>query len=147
MQGGDISAEVPPRILVVFEGLIGLLPGRKAEAQFALYRRTHRYAKAAALFELNDAAVRRIWDMTWRHRHAVDAVTFLGEEFAEPLRDVMDREQVPIGHLTVTEPHLLARELAYRPDIVAVYDANPANALTYGAKGRHTNPHQPNFLN
>lgn len=146
MEGGDISNEFPPRILLVFEGLIGLLPGKKAEAQFAVYRRTRRYTKAAGLFELNEPVARRIWELTWRFRRAVDAVTFLGEEFVAPIQQRMDDEQLPIGHLVATQPHLLARELAYRPDIVAVYDPDPNHAFTYGSKGRHADPHNPYFL-
>jgi hypothetical protein len=146
MEHGDLSNEVPPRILVVFEGLIASLPSKKAEAQFTLYRRTRRYAKATALFELNDAVARRIWEMTWRFRHAVDAVTFLGEEFVEPIQNLLDGEQLPLNHLVATQPHLLARELAYRPDIVAVHDPDPAHAFTYGSKGRHTIPSNPHFV-
>jgi hypothetical protein len=98
------------------------------------------------LFQINDPVGRRIWDLAWRYGQAVDAVTWLGEEFVDPIREVMDGEQLPIGHLIATKPHLLARELAYRPDIVAVHDPDPTHAFTYGSKGRHTDPHRPHFL-
>lgn len=146
MQGGDISNEVSPRLLIVFEGLLGILPDSKARAAESVARKARRWKRAVKTYEINEPMARAIWDVTWRYHQSVDVVTYLGDEFADALRDRLDEESLPIGHVMATEHHLLARRLAYAPDIAAVYHANPEHRFTYGSKGYLISPQTPQLL-
>lgn len=147
MQGGDISNLVVPRLVIVWDGLLGILPSKTAEAKFDTYMRFKRYKRAINLYRINEPLAARIWDLTWRLNFSVDVVTFTGgDDFAEHVEKRIERENLPIGHVWFEEPHLLARSLAYRPDIAAVFDANPNHVFTYGSKGRIVSPSQPNLV-
>lgn len=148
MEGGDISNLVVPRIVVVWDGLLGYLPSKPAEAKFASYTRFKRWKRAVALFEINEFMARQIWDLTWRKNFSVDVVTFTGgDAFAEALKErIEDREQLPIGHIWFEEPNNLARSLAYRPDVACVIHANHHHQLTFGSKGRLISAQNPSLL-
>jgi hypothetical protein len=148
MQGGDLSNSVVPRLVIVWDNLLGVLPSKPAEAKFSTYIRFKRWKKAVSLFEINEGMARQIWDLTWRKNFAVDLVTFTaGDDFAEALRErIEDREQLPIGHVWFEEPNNLSRSLAYRPDIACVIHANPHHQLTFGSKGRFISATTPSLL-
>lgn len=147
MQGGDISNLVVPRLVLVWDGLLATLPSRTAEAKFDTYMRFKRYKRAINLYEINQGVAQRIWDIVFRLNFSVDVVTFTGgDEFAEQVEQRIERENLPIGHVWFEEPHLLARSLAYRPDIAAVFDANPHHQFTFGSKGRIVDPQNPNLV-
>ena len=146
MYKGDISNEVSPRLVVVFEGLLGVLPNARVRAAESVARKARRWKKAVSLWEINELAGRAIWDVTMRKHQTVDVATYLGEEFAEALAERLDDENLPISKVWATEPHLLARELAYRPDLAAIYDPNPAHQFTYGGKGRILGPESANLF-
>jgi hypothetical protein len=145
VQGGDISNEVSPRLVVVFENLLGLLPTKAHEAKVSTYLKFKRYQRAVNVFELNELLARRIWDVTWRLKFSVDVVTYVGDEFAEAVRERIDREDLPIGHVWHKTPQVLARELAYMPHVAAIYDPNPSHQFTFGSKGRIISPHDPSM--
>lgn len=138
MQGGDISNEVSPRLVVVFEGLLGVLPDRKERRVETVVRKFGRRAqqqkRAVSAYEINEPLARVIWDTVWRYRYSVDVVTYLGAEFAEALTERLDVEGLPIGRVWADEPHKLARRIAHMPDVAAIYDNE--NHLMYGGKGR-----------
>lgn len=137
MQGGDISNLVVPRLVIVWENLLGILPEKADEAKFSTYLRFHRWKRAVNVYRINEPLAQRIWDVTFRLNFSVDVVTFLGcEDFAEAVQERIDREGLPVGHVWFEEPSQLARSLAYRPDIACVFDANPHHQLTFGSKGR-----------
>lgn len=146
MQKGDISNQITPRLLVVFEGLLGILDGPKARAKEATARKMHRWKHAVNQYELNDIVARHIWDVTWRKHYSVDVVTFLGVDFALALQDYLDEHQLPVGHIRSSTPDRLARELSYDPSVLAVYDPDPSHVFTYGGKGRILSPTEPNFF-
>lgn len=147
MQGGDISNEVSPRLVVVFEGLLGILPERREHvAELALRKLGRRSAQAKRsvnAYEINEPLAHVIWDTVWRYRYSVDVVTYLGEEFAEALTERLDREGLPIGRVWADEPHKLGRRIAHMPDVAAIYDNE--HHLIYGSKGR-TLPAAPTTL-
>lgn len=147
MQGGDISNLVTPRLVVVWENLLGLLPDKTDEAKFAAYMRFRRWRRAVNTFQINEPLAQRIWDITYRMNFSVDVVTFLGgDDFADEVRERLDREGLPIGHVWFEEPHLLARSLSYRPDIACVFDADPRHTLTFGSKGRIVSAAVPDLI-
>lgn len=146
MQGGDISNYVSPRLVCVFEGLIGLLPDTKARAQEAVYRKAKRWARAARTYEVNEEMAKHIWDVYSRTDYSIDVVTYLGDDMAEAIAEVLDDERLPIGRVFATTPDQLARRIAHMPDLAAIYDPNPSHRFTYGSKGRLTNPATPNLM-
>lgn len=134
MKDGDISSEVAPRILVVFEGIIGSLHPKK-EKQYLRAVRRSRWDEAISCWELNEHSLRVIWDLTYRRAQAVDVVTFVSQQFADVLAARLDEEDMPVHRVWFSTPPRLARMLAYMPDVTAVYDADESHVFTYGAKG------------
>lgn len=140
MQKGDISNYVEPRLIVVFEGLLGLLPIEK-EKRANILAKIGQWKRVVELYEINDMLARHIWDQTKRHSRQVDVVTYKGVQFAEAVSDKLDEEMLPVGRVWSTEPHLLSRSIAWRPDIAAIYDPDPQHLLTYGSKARLLSPY------
>jgi hypothetical protein len=139
MQNGDISNEVVPRLVIAYEGMLGLLPEKPDRYVTELVarkfgRRARMAQRTVDAYEINDALARVIWDTTWRHRYTVDVVTYLGEDAVAPLEARLDVEGLPIGRVWATTPDRLARRLPYMPDVAAVFDNE--NHLLYGSKGR-----------
>ena len=148
MQGGNISNRVEPRLLVVFEGLLGIHADARARAKYSAAMKLHRYGTAIKTFELNERLQRSIWDVTYgRFNYAVDVVTFLGEKLVNPLSDLLDEQGLPIGHVTYSDKLLLARSLNYRPDVAGVfYPAASHPDFAFGSKGYAVNPSNPNLM-
>jgi len=146
MQGGDISNEISPRLLIVWENLLGLLPTKADEAKASTYLRFKRYSRAVDVFTLNAALADRIWDVTWRFKYSVDVITWLGPEFADALRGRLDHEDLPIGHITAEDPQQFARRLAYLQHVAAIYDPDPSHRFTFGARGRIISPARPDLI-
>lgn len=146
MEGGDISNLVVPRLVIVFENLLGLLPTKADEAKAAAYIRFGRWNRAARVFQINEALAARIWDVTWRLNYSVDVLTYVSPDFATAVAKRIDKEDLPVGNVWFDEPHLLARRLAYMPQVAAIYDPDPAHQFTYGSKGRIVSPVNPNLI-
>ncbi|MFE2100857.1 hypothetical protein [Streptomyces sp. NPDC059468] len=147
MERGDISNEVVPRLVVAYEGMLGILPEKPERVHELVTRkfgRRQRMAKRTVdAYEINDALARVIWDTTWRFKYSVDVVTYLGDDAVGPLEARLDAEGLPIGRVWATTPERLARRLPYMPDVAAVFDNE--HHLIYGSKGR-TLPAHPTTL-
>jgi hypothetical protein len=122
-----------PRLLIVFEGAIGVLPVDK-QAAFDKAVRKRRWWEAIDLYELNELILSKILDLHWRLDINITVVTWMGEDAELAISMRLDDEGIPVGTMS-SSPNRLARELAYRPDIMAVYDPDPAHVFTYGGKG------------
>lgn len=147
MQGNDLSNEISPVLIVIFEGLIGLLPEAKDRLRYDRAMNRGRYREAAEAFHINRRMVDAIWDVVWNKAHRVEAVTFLPAELTNHLFTRMELHDIPIGRLEVArDTHHFSRELNYRPWVAAIYDADPAHRFLWGGRGRITSPHQPNLL-
>lgn len=140
MKGNDLSNRVVPRDVVVWEGLVGLLPDPKVQGIEAKYRKRKRWDEAVACYEVNELLARKIWDITWRGYLQLDLITYLGNDFALSLEARMERENMPFSRVWATEPNILARSIVLQPDIRTIYDANPHHQFTYGGKGRILEP-------
>jgi hypothetical protein len=125
--------------------LIGILPTVKAQAKYNLAMKTRRYRSAVNAYELNPAMIPHVWDITFRKNFNMDVVTFLGDDFAEELRERLDDEGLPLATVRSSKPDKLARSLAYDPSVYAVYDPDPSHIFLYGGKGRITDPNKPDF--
>jgi hypothetical protein len=141
MEGGDISNEVSPRLLFVFENLLGLLPTKDHVAKVDKYFRRKRYAKAVEVFEPNETLANRIWDMTWRLKHTIDVVTWIPGPFHHYVQQWIDDQDLPIAHVTHENPTTFARKLSYMPHVAAIFDPDPSHQFTWGHKGRILAPH------
>uniref|UniRef100_A0AAU3I998 Uncharacterized protein n=1 Tax=Streptomyces sp. NBC_01393 TaxID=2903851 RepID=A0AAU3I998_9ACTN len=139
MQGGDISNEVVPRLVIAYEGMLGILPEKPEGYVQELVarkfgRRARQVQRTVDSYEINDMLARVIWDTVWRHKYSVDVVTYLGEDAVGPLEARLDVEGLPIGRVWSTTPERLARRLPYMPDVAAIFDNE--HHLLFGSKGR-----------
>lgn len=136
MQNGDLSSQVVPRLVLVFEGALGFLPESKLLAYNALGSQGD-WWRAARCWDLHELMCRKIWDVVFRQSFQLEVVTYAGpDDFADALQVRFDEENLPISRTLASTPARMARRLAYAPDIAAVYDADRANAFKYGGKGR-----------
>lgn len=140
---GDLSNVPVARFLLLFEGLVGVLPDAKARAKFDGYRKVHAYKRAVAQFQINELCAKVIWDTTWRRNYSVDVVTFLGDEMVEFVEDRIEDWGLPVGHVWTEDKYLLARSLNYRPDVIGIFHPNPADWAVYGSKGFVVDPANP----
>ena len=146
MQRGDISNEIVPRLVIVFENLLGILPNKRAEAKVSTYLRLKQWKRAVNTYEIHEPLAHRIWDITWRLHYQVEVCTYLGPDFGKALRERLDDEDLPISRVWDTKPHTLARKLAHMPYVAAIYDPDPGHQFTYGSKGRVLTPGTTHLL-
>jgi hypothetical protein len=143
---GELSNEVPARILVVFENLIGILPDTKTKALEKLARKRKKWDLAASYYQLNVPTSRGIRDLYRRHHYRVDVITFTDPLFVPAIRDRMDSRNLLFGDVYYYDMEELLSDLTYDPWIVAVLDPDPAHLLTYGSRGRLTTPQDLNLM-
>ena len=134
MKGNDISNYVEPRLLFVFEGLLGNPPKKDTKLKRAL--KWHRWETAVNEYELNEMTVHIINDIVWRKRYNVDVITWHPPEFAKVLEDRLSDEGVWVSRVVSDNSVRLARSLPFRLDIAMICDPDPKHTLRYGAKGR-----------
>lgn len=147
MKNNDIANAVVPHDVIVFEGLLGLLPeDAKSIAAEEKFRRKRKWDKAVACYEMNEMLARKIWYMVWHHSAEYDVMTYLGKEFAEELEKRIEEEGLPIRRVFADDPYIFARSLILMPDVRTVYDPNPFNRFVFGKKGRVLLPDQFNML-
>ena len=156
MEKGDISNEVPRRFLLVFEGFLGfpppepepeMAPGRwKIFGGKAKRSGPDAWLEWAHSWTINERLAMHIWDAARRYNYTIEVITFLGQNFADVIEEMIDEEQLPVSRVTAHDKHLLVRELAYRPDVVGVFHANGADTFLYGGKGYLRDPDHPALL-
>lgn len=135
MQHGDLSSDLPKRILAVWEDTLAFVPD-PAVALEALARRIGRHKRAVRYWLEKDMARGRLWQASSRYGVRIEVATFLGDGFADALSERLDTEGWPVSGyvLTYANPGVLGRELAGRRDILSVYDLDPKRALHYGSR-------------
>lgn len=146
MRGNDLDNAIVPRDVLVFEGLLGLLPDEKVARQERKFRSKKRWAEAVGCYEINELLARKMWDMAWRYSLEIDLMTYLGHPFATALEERIDRENLPVRRVWSEEPNILARRLATMPDIRTIYDPYPEHQFLYGGRGRIITPEQAHML-
>lgn len=134
MYKNDLSNRMMPRLVVVFEGAVGVVPDEKAKDYHKIISRRKvsdmDWWHAIKCYDLNNLILSKILDLHWRKDINVSVVTWLGEGAALAISERLDDEGIPAGVFAST-PVKLARELVYRPDIIAVYDPDPDHVFTY----------------
>jgi hypothetical protein len=135
LKGNDLSNVVTPRLVLVFEGALGFLPEARVR-DFNYHGSRGNWRLAWQEWELDDLAMRKIWDVTFRQSFQLEVVTYVApEEGAPALAERLEEESLPITRVTASTPARMARRLAYAPDVAYVYDANRENAFKYGSRG------------
>lgn len=145
VEKGDISGTPSPRLLFVFEGLIGHPPtGPVHQVVHGLSQRLGRSSIAVAQWEIDPTMVQQLNDLFWRHNYRSDVVTFLGVNFAVALLRRFEELVLPVSNvLAFDSPEALAHNLALMPDVVTVYDGARSRKMLYGSKGRYvSDPHR-----
>lgn len=146
MRRGELSNERLPRVLIVFEGLVGVLPDAKTRALEALARKRKKWEQSVGYYQLNVPTSRGLRDMYYRHRTRVDVITFVGPDFADAIRDRLDSRNLLFGDVHYYTAEELLSDLTYDQSILGVLDPDPSHALRYGSKGRYCSPEQMNLM-
>lgn len=144
MKGNDIAGTVAPRILILFEGVVGFITS-EGEAAFQRCLDQEKWLEAARCWMLNDLTLAKLADLGRRLSVNVELVTYAGpQEFADALEVIIaDQENVPIRRVMASTPERTARRATFAQDIISVYDPEPVRSMAYGRKGRHlTSVHQ-----
>lgn len=134
MRDGDLSNEVVPRLLLVWEGAVAFCTDEK---KLQRYLGQFRWGKVVEQFAANDLMISKIWDVTKRQSLTVDIITYYPTEIRPRLEEWLEDEGVPFGACWSADPQVLARKLAHMPDVARVYDPDPQRAMAYGSKGIH----------
>jgi hypothetical protein len=148
LKGNDLSGVSAPRVIIVFEGVLGFITGEGEEA-FRKYAEVHNWLSAAKCWSLNDLALAKLTDLCVRLSVNVEVATYAGpQEFADALEFILcDLELVPVRRVIASTPQRTARRATFATDIISVYDPDPMRSLAYGGKGRHlTSVHQLGIL-
>lgn len=140
MQYGDLSNQVSPRILLIFEGSLGYLADVDRR-KYAKVVRRGRWDLAVRYWHFNEMYVRQILWLYHKRNVNVEIVTFLGEDFAGELAARLDEEKIVVHDVWASTPTMLARQIPYMPDLSQVYDPEPDRWLTYGSKGTYIRSH------
>jgi hypothetical protein len=137
MKNGDISNVVQPRLGLVFEGALGHI-SKEGVPVFNQWATEGDWQSAWQCWNLDRWMSRKMWDVVQRQGINVNVVTYIGygeEGSRQGLQDLLDDNHLPVSDVLVTTAELLSREIAYMPDLVRIYDANPDTAFMYGHKG------------
>ena len=135
MKDGDLSNEVAPRAIYVFEGLVGKIPNSQVGAKAKVFERLHQWKRLVACYEIDLLTRSVLWDQLRRYDLQFDVVTFKGQGFADALERYLDRNDIPFSHCYGTTPSDLAKSLAYTPHVKWVIDPEPTRMFAYGDRG------------
>jgi len=144
---GELSNEVLPRLFIVFEGLVGILPDTKAKTLESVARKRKKWAQAVDYYLLNTGStVRGMRDLYWRHRFRVDVITFIDPAFVIPVQNKLDSHNLRFGDVHFYDRGTLLDDLTYDPSIIRVLDPDPMRSLAWGGKGSYCDPSQLDLM-
>lgn len=146
MLKGELSSETLPRIYVVFENLIGLLPNAKDRIAEQLARKRKKWEQAADYYQLNIKTSQGMRDLYWRQHFRVDVITFIDPAFVSAIRNRLDSRNLLFGDVHYYDTEMLLADLTYDPAIIAVMDPDPHHVLLWGSKGRYCSADQFNLI-
>lgn len=146
MKKGELSNTVLPRVYIVFEGLVGIIPDTKSKALEALARKRKQWDKAVNQYVLNEPTKQGARDLYWRYNFRIDILTFHGADFADAVRNKLDQKNLLFGDVVAYEEQELMYELTYDRSILAVLDPAEERMLRWGSKGKYCTPDQLNLM-
>lgn len=147
MQHGDLSNEVEPRAIVVFENLLGVHPTKKDHAAYIAAKRVHQWKRALNTYKINWLLVGEM-NRLWKQHYSLDVVTFMDPRIGDFLEDFIDYQDIPVGRVFTSTPEVLVHGLLYRQNVRGVYYPadGPSQAMRFGGKGIAVNPSQPSMV-
>lgn len=132
LQRGQLDNKAMPRMVIVFEGAIGILPEDNTK-NYNKYASKGQWWRAVDCFEINESMTRKILDLGWRLNYNITIVTWMSEDAAQAVEEKLNF--LPIRGCFYSSPSQLAMDLPFNPEIIKVYDPDPAHVFTYGGKG------------
>lgn len=137
MERGNLSNERAPKLVFVFDGLVGRIP-EDEEKVAARLRKRGKWDQLARVYEVDTKMGAHLWDITWRSPFSFDIVSFEtdAEQWYEALERLLERANVPFSRLEVyADPNDFAQHMVYAPNILRVYHSNPSWWAKFGDKG------------
>lgn len=142
MRGNDLSNKVSPRHVIVFEGGLATLPLER-EKDFQKSCKRRRLWEAISYWQWNHLMLAQIERIVRNMDVNIEVCTWMTEDMAFAIGEELDKMNIPVRSVWASSPFKLAQDLAYLPDIAAIYDPDPEHVLTYGRRGVYlTNPSQ-----
>ena len=133
--GIDLSNEIPPRMFFVFDGLVGVIPPAKVRYA-SVFRKMGWYDRLLKCYQMDDGALRRLHDLSWRQSWRIDCATFEPDGFCDVLSEEFNRRNLAVSNVySYGNPLDLARALAYMPEVQYVIHADAQMPFTYGPRG------------
>ena len=137
MEKGDLSNEMPPRIIVIFNDLIGRIPESRTR-RVALLRAGRRWRAVAESYEIDLMVRAQLHDITWRHGMRVDCVLFDHPAVAEAMERRFSRMNLAVANVyALDDPSELRDRLPYMPEVLWVVHGNTEWTYAFGSKGMH----------
>ena len=142
MLNGDLSNRTAPRVILVFEGLIGNLPADRVP-DYEKYAAEERWQEVIHQFDLNSVVLNRLLYLTWSSDYNFHVVTWFPRAAADAIQERLDELSIPVRSVFPSSPEKLAKMLVNNPDVIAVYDTVHQHVLTFGSKAQLiTDPNQ-----
>lgn len=123
MLANDLSAEVMPTMVVIFDDLLG-----------TRHERARRLRKPAQHWALHPETEAVCNDAMWRVDANLEVVTFTADE--QEVTELLLAAFFPATCVRALSSEDLARETGWRQDMRAVYHPYPDHLLRYGPCGR-----------
>lgn len=133
MKDGDIDNVAAPRVMVVFEGLVASVPD-ELRPRYSRYKQLHFYQRAAQCYQFDRRNTSVVSDWMWRLQESVTMVTFEDLPVVRRLSDRLDTMHFPAPLEFFPSPAVLARELAYMPNVHTIHFADPAMFMYFGGR-------------
>lgn len=135
MLANDIIADAPPRLAVIFEGVLG----KPMRSRLKMYPMAvaGKWDGLAALWELQPTTLKSINQLAYRDSVPVDVYTFLyGQDFAEALALRFQRIDAHVANVWHTTQEELAAAADTSPTLKYVFDSDKDRLAKYGWRAK-----------
>ncbi|MFN2347137.1 MAG: hypothetical protein ABR616_15670 [Dermatophilaceae bacterium] len=139
IEKGDISNSIAPKLVFIFDGLVGRIP-QDEERVAARLRKRGKWDQLARVYEVDTKMGAHLWDIIWRSPFSFDIVSFEtdDEKWYDALERLLNRANVPHSRLEIyADPNDFAQHMAYAPNILRVFHGNPSWNFKFGDRGQY----------